>query len=76
MAGTSNEDDVFVCGTKTSSLIDSGSSVTTTFGIIYDSLESQPPLRDIKKNGLRVVAVDDSPSPYIGYIEADISVPF
>ena len=73
---TSNEGDVFVCGTKTSSLIDSGSSVTTICESFYDSLECQPPLRDIKDFDLSVVAADGCQVPYIGYIEADISVPF
>ena len=76
MVGSSNEGDVFVCGTKTSGLIDSGSSVTTICESFYDSLESQPPLRDIEVFGLSVVAADGSPVPYKGYIEADISVPF
>ena len=48
MVGTSNEGGVFVCGTKTSSLIDSGSSETTICESFYDSLGSQQPLRDIK----------------------------
>ena len=37
MVGTLNEGDVFVCGTKTSGLIDSGSSVTTISESFYDN---------------------------------------
>ena len=40
MVGTSNDGDVFVCGTKTSDLINSGSSVKLFVNhFIYDSLE-------------------------------------
>ena len=63
MVGTSNEGDVFVCGTKTSGLIDSGSSVTTICESYFDSLECQPLLRDINDFGLSVMAADGSPVP-------------
>ena len=76
MVGSSNEGDVFVCGTKTSGLIDSVSSVTIICEQFFDSHECQPPLRYIKNFGLSVVAAHCSPVPYKGYSEVDISMPF
>ena len=76
LVGEANESLVTVCGVETKGLIDSGSMVTSVSESFYRSLEPQPELHELSEFGLTVKSATDTELPFIGCIEADISVPF
>ena len=50
--------------------------VTSVSESFYRSLEPQPELHELSEFGLTVKSATDTELPFIGYIKADISVPF
>lgn len=75
MVGSANEGNISICGVTTRGLIDSGSMITSVSQSFYESLNPVPQLHSITEYGLSVLGANGSHLPYIGYIEADISVP-
>lgn len=76
MVGGSNVDHIILGGKKYSALIDSGSMITCVSEKCYKSLNPKPVLMDIKDFDLKVFGAGGSKLPYLGYIEADITIPF
>ena len=52
LIGPSNVSDIFICGAKTSGLIDTGSQITSLSETFYNSMEPKPLLRDVKELGI------------------------
>ncbi|KAK3088701.1 hypothetical protein FSP39_022540 [Pinctada imbricata] len=75
LVGSTNESEVFVNGCKTMALIDTGSMVTSVSYSFYEKLMPSPELHDMREFELTVKGANDSVLPYLGYIEADISIP-
>lgn len=77
LVGSSNEGEIIINGFTTVGLIDTGSMITSISESYYDSMEPKPPLCDLNDFGLSlsVQGASGNNLPYIGYIEADISVP-
>ena len=75
MVGSSNEGNISICGVDTRGLIDSGSMITSISRSFYESLNPTPELHDIEEFGLSVIGANGSKLPFLGYIEAEISVP-
>ena len=77
LIGPPNVCDIFICGAKTSGLIDTGSQISSLSESFYNSMEPKPPLRDVKELGinLSVLSASGNKLPYIGFIGIDVSVP-
>lgn len=75
LVGSTNESEVLVNGCKTTALIDTGSMVTSVAHSFYKSLMPSPQLYEMSDFELTVKGANDSVLPYLGYIEADITVP-
>ena len=77
LVGSANENEIVICGAKTSALIDTGSMITSLSESFYDSMEHKPVVHDVSELGLSlsVIGANGSNQPYKGFIEADISVP-
>lgn len=76
LVGHCNEGVVTICGMSTTGLIDSGSMVTCCSESFYDSLSPKPVLHSITDFQLSVYSAGGNQLPYMGYIEADVSLPF
>ena len=76
LVGSSNTSFITVCGIDTCGLIDTGSMITTISEDFYHSIHNKPVLHDISEFGLSVEGATGVQIPYIGFIEAEISVPF
>ena len=75
MIGSSNEDNILICGVNTLGLLDSGSRITSISEAFYETLDPKPTLHSITEFGLSVTCANGTELPYKGYIEADIVVP-
>ena len=75
MIGSSNEDNILICGVNTLGLLDSGSRITSISEAFYGTLDPKPTLHSITEFGLSVTCANGTELPYKGYIEADIVVP-
>ena len=75
MIGSSNEDNILICGGNTHGLLDSGSRITSISEAFYETLDPKPTLHSIAEFGLSVTCANGTELPYKGYIEADIVVP-
>lgn len=76
MIGPANESKIRICGKEVLSLVDSGSMVTTISEAFYNSLENKPSLHEITEFHLDVYGANGDSLPYLGYIEAEIELPF
>ena len=76
IVGSANESEILINGVKTSGLIDTGSMVTSVSEEFYKSLKPLPQLHLITEFVLEAQGANGDKSPYKGYIEAEISVPF
>ena len=72
--GSINESFIFINGQKCTALIDTGSVVTTIYEEFYNSMNPRPELRDMSNFDLNITGVSGSSIPYIGFIEAQISM--
>ena len=75
MIGSSNEDNILICGVNTLGLLDSGSRITSISEAFYETLDHKPTVHSITEFGLSVTCANGTELPYNGYIEADIVVP-
>ena len=75
MIGSSNEDNILICGVNTLGLLDSGSRITSISEAFYETLDPKPTLHSITEFGLSVTCANGTELPYKGYIKADIVVP-
>ena len=76
MIGKANESTIFICEQQTTALIDTGAMVSSVSQEFYDSLENKPELHDLTEFRLDVFGADGNTLPYVGYIEAEIRIPF
>ena len=74
MIGSINESFIFINGQKCTALIDTGSVVTTICEEFYNSMNPRPELRDMSNFDLNITGASGSSIPYIGYIEAQVSM--
>ena len=74
MIGSINESFIFINGQKCIALIDTGSVVTTICEEFYNSMNPRPELRDMSNFDLNITGASGSSIPYIGYIEAQVSM--
>ncbi len=75
LIGCANEGKVSICGIEDNALIDGGSMITCVAQDFYNSLDPQPELHDIAEFHLDIQGPDGSKLPFVGYIEAEVSVP-
>ena len=73
LVGRSNDAEVIINGILTNALLDTGSMVTTMTESFYQQLADGLILHDLKN--LVVNTADGSKLPYIGYVEAEVSIP-
>ena len=74
MIGSINESFIFINGQKCTALIDTGSVVTAICEEFYNSMNPRPELRDMSNFDLNITGASGSSIPYIGYIEAQVSM--
>ena len=74
MIGTINESFIFINGQKKTALIDTTSVVTTICEEFYNSMNPMPELRDMSDFDLNITGASGSAIPYLGYIEAQVSM--
>ena len=74
MIGSSNKDNILICGVDTLGLLDSGPRITSFSEAIYETFDPKPTLRSITEFGLSVTCANGTKSPYKSFIEADIVV--
>ena len=75
LIGSANESAIFLNGQEVNALIDSGSIITTVSEAFYRSLPNKPLMQELQVL-LDVSIADGSKLNYLGFIDADISVPF
>ena len=74
MIGSVNESYIFINGQKCTALIDAGSVVTTICEEFYNSMNPRPELRNMSDFELNIAGASGSSIPYLGYIEAQVSM--
>ncbi len=73
--GANNVHDIIIEGQETQGLIDTGAMVSTITVNFWEQLEPRPELHDVSEL-LRVDAANGQRIPYLGYIEAEVTMPF
>ena len=76
MVGRATESIVYVNKIKCMSLPDSGSMVFTISVATLKSVHPPPDIKTLDEFTLSVKVAEDSPLPYLGYVEVSISVTF
>ena len=74
MIGSINESFSFINGQKCKAVIDTGSVVTTICEQSYISMNPRPELTEVSNFDLNFTGASGSSIPYIGYIEAQLSM--
>ena len=74
MIGSINESYIFINGQRCTALIDTGSVVTTICEEFYNSMNPRPELRNMSDFELNITGASGSSIPYLGYIEAQVSM--
>ena len=75
LIGKANESLVLLNGQEVDALVDSGSMITTVSESFYRSLPNKPTLQELQIL-LDISVADGSKLNYLGFIDAEISVPF
>lgn len=75
LIGSANETSVFINGTLTKCLLDTGSMITTISESFFRSLDPKPTLCQLADFSLDITGANGSKLPYLGYSVLDVSFP-
>ncbi len=76
LIGSTNESSIYIEGLEIKALVDTGSMVSTISENFYNNLNPKPELHTLRDMQLNVEAANGQLLPYLGYIEAKVSLPF